>query len=94
VSSANVLATDSFTDFDLQVAISMGQECASVARAVRLEIERIWDRPGGADWVLNQFGCADLSPSPIDFLFVLGDIATAHASAIRSSTHSAPALTR
>jgi len=69
-SSGVVEANDNFTDFDLQIAIAMGQECASVARAVRLQIEDLW--ADQKDWVLSQFGC-DLE-TPDDFWFVLGDI--------------------
>jgi hypothetical protein len=73
-SSGVVLATDNYADFDLQIAITMGQECASVARAARLEIERLWEL-GQEDWILKQFGCEGLT-RPTDFLFVLGDIFT------------------
>jgi hypothetical protein len=73
-SSGVVLATDNYTDFDLQIAIAMGQECASVARAARIEIERLWEL-GQEDWILKQFGCEGLKRKT-DFLFVLGDIFT------------------
>jgi hypothetical protein len=69
-SSGVVLANDNYTEFDLQIGISMGQECASVARGARLEIERLLDS-GQQDWVLRQFGCEDV---PEDFAFVLGDV--------------------
>jgi pimeloyl-ACP methyl ester carboxylesterase len=76
-SSGVVLATDNFTDFDLQVAAALGEECAAVARAARLRIERIWESgPAGVAWILSQFGAEDLQPNATDFLFLLGDIFT------------------
>jgi len=43
-----------FTDFDLQDAISMGQECASIARKTRYQIEKLLETD--KDWVKRQFG--------------------------------------
>jgi pimeloyl-ACP methyl ester carboxylesterase len=72
-SSGVVLANDNYADFDLQIAITMGQECASVARSVRLQIEEMWENNESHKWMLHEFGCDDLE-TPEDFLFVLGDI--------------------
>jgi pimeloyl-ACP methyl ester carboxylesterase len=73
-SSGVVLATDNYADFDLQIGVAMGQECAAVARSVRLQIENFFAR-GEEKWVLERFGMADL-PDPDDFNFILGDIFT------------------
>jgi hypothetical protein len=58
-SSGVVLADDNYSNFDLQVGIAMGQECASVARSVRVELENLWEQ-GHKPWILKQFGCEGL----------------------------------
>jgi pimeloyl-ACP methyl ester carboxylesterase len=73
-SSGVVYATDNYTDFDLQIGIAMGEECAGVARTARRQIEALFAR-GEARWVLQQFGMSDL-PDADDFNFILGDIFT------------------
>ena len=53
-SSGVVYPILNFTDFDLQDAISMGQECAAVARHTRYQIEKLLKTDN--EWVKAQFG--------------------------------------
>ena len=70
-SSGVVLANNKYSDFDLQIAISMGQECAAVARNVRNRIDKLLlsdDR----DWLLSQFSAQGVEIEV--FRFVVGEI--------------------
>jgi hypothetical protein len=53
-SSGVVYPIRDFTDFDLQDAISMGQECAAIARKTRYEIEELLKTD--KDWIKSKFG--------------------------------------
>lgn len=71
-SSGVVLASNKFDDFDRQIAISMGQSCAAVARRVRRQVEALLDDPTTTDYVLELFGAKGVEKET--FRFVLGEI--------------------
>lgn len=71
-SSGVVYASNSYSDFDRQIAISMGQQCASVARRVRLHVDELLKDDASADWLLKQFNCSKLEKR--NFPLVLGEI--------------------
>ena len=73
-SSGVVLATDDYNDFDLQIAISMGEECASVARKTRMLVDELLDNEGTKDYVLNLFNSQGLTDQ--NFRFVIGEMFT------------------
>lgn len=72
-SSGVVLATDNYTDFDTQDAISMGQECATAARESRIQLMRLIDN-GEYAYVSKLFGMEGLNQE--DFYFVVGELFT------------------
>lgn len=72
-SSGVVMATDDYKDFDLQIAVSLGHECAAVARQARRALVQLVDE-GKYEWVAQQFGLGDLPE--FDFSFVIGEIFT------------------
>lgn len=72
-SSGVVLATDNFTDFDIQDEISMGQECAAAARESRIQLMRLIEN-GEYDYVSKLFGMEGLNQQ--DFYFVVGELFT------------------
>lgn len=72
-SSGVVLATDNFTDFDTQDAISMGQECAAAARESRIQLMKLIDN-GEYEYVSKLFGMEGLHQE--DFYFVVGELFT------------------
>lgn len=51
-SSGVVYPSENFTEFDLQDAISMGQECASLARKARIQIEELLETQEEYVWKL------------------------------------------
>jgi len=74
-SSGVVLASDDYQDFDLQDAVSMGQECASVARHTRYLIDSLLDESAEMNnYVKKQFNAENLSD--FNFRFVVGEIFT------------------
>ena len=73
-SSGVVYASDDFKDFDLQDAVSMGQECAAAARAARIKIDQMIDDPSTNEYIKNLFGAAGLTDQ--NFRFVIGEIFT------------------
>lgn len=72
-SSGVVLATDNFTDFDTQDAISMGQECAAAARESRIQLMELIEN-GQYEYVSNLFNMKGLNQE--DFYFVVGELFT------------------
>ena len=74
ISSAGVVfANDNMTNFDVQDAISMGQECAAVARMTRVQIDRLIETD--ESYIRSIFGLSDLFTKE-DLYFVFGDIFT------------------
>ncbi|OHT00601.1 Clan SC, family S28, unassigned serine peptidase [Tritrichomonas foetus] len=74
ISSAGVVfANDDMTNFDIQDAISMGQECASVTRQTRIKIDKLIETD--EQYVRKLFGLSDLFTKD-DFYFVFADIFT------------------
>ncbi|OHS93589.1 Clan SC, family S28, unassigned serine peptidase [Tritrichomonas foetus] len=74
-SSGVVLATDNFTDFDIQDSISMGQECAAAAREARLRLMRITESSEEQyQYIAKYFGMEGLNHQ--DFYFVVGELFT------------------
>ena len=70
-SSGVVLASNDYKEFDLQIAISLGQECAAVARNARRRIDELLESDD-RDWLLQQF---DASNVEVDvFRFVVGEM--------------------
>ena len=74
-SSGVVLANDNYTDFDLQDAVSMGQECAAAAREARIRLMRITERSEeDYQYITQLFNMEGLNHS--DFYFVVGEMFT------------------
>ena len=73
-SSGVVQAINNFTDFDLQDAISMGQECASVVRQTRFKIDHLMVTD--KDYLLNLFNATSLSSEPELFGNFIGELFT------------------
>ena len=75
-SSGVVLANDNYRDFDLQIAVSMGHECAAVARQARMKLERLMEQGDDKDWewIQQQFGAKGMRKD--DFYFVIGEMFT------------------
>ena len=76
ISSAGVLyANTDYRDFDIQDAISMGQECASVARTVRRLLTNLW--ASDKDYVMNLFGFPEaIRDSDFDFQLIIAEMFT------------------
>jgi pimeloyl-ACP methyl ester carboxylesterase len=72
-SAGVVFATNNYTDFDLQDAIAMGQECAAVARQTRLKLERLYAEDRA--YVLKLFNMPDFS-NDFDFYLSIGELFT------------------
>ena len=73
-SSGVVYPILNFTDFDLQDAISMGQECAAVARVTRYKIEKLLQT--NHDYVMKLFG-VDIDNYPLtdgEFMNFIGEV--------------------
>ncbi|EAY10768.1 Clan SC, family S28, unassigned serine peptidase [Trichomonas vaginalis G3] len=79
ISSSGVLyATNNFVEFDLQDAISMGQECAAIARQTRYQIEKLLEDPSDKAYVMNLFG-VDTEKYPLkdgEFMNFIGELFT------------------
>lgn len=74
ISSAGVVfANDNLTDFDRQVSISMGQECAAVARETRIRIDKLIDTE--EDYIRHIFNLSS-NFTKDDFYFLFADIFT------------------
>lgn len=75
-SSGVVLANDNYRDFDLQIAVSLGHECAAVARQARMKLEALMESGDENDWkwIQQQFHTGDLPKD--DFYFVIGELFT------------------
>lgn len=74
-SSGVVYATDNFVEFDTQDAISMGQECAAIARETRIKlVDMIEDDETYNNYISSLFGVQGLNKS--DFYFVIGELYT------------------
>lgn len=76
ISSAGVVyATDNYTDFDLQDAISMGHECAAVARNTRRRLTQLWE--SDKDLVMKLFEFPpDIRDSDFDFQLIIAELFT------------------
>ncbi|KAH0788616.1 Clan SC, family S28, unassigned serine peptidase [Histomonas meleagridis] len=73
-SSAGVLlASNNLTDFDLQDAISMGQECASIARHTRWEIDQLVDT--NREYIIDLLGF-NSNFSDFNIYYVVGELFT------------------
>ena len=74
ISSAGVVyANNDYTDFDLQDAISMGQECASVARSTRVKLTKMWETD--KDLVMQLFGFPPaIGESDFDFQLIIAEL--------------------
>ena len=70
-SSGVVLATDDFKDFDRQIEISLGHQCATAARTARRHIDYLLDN-GQADYVLKLFNAEGVTPDV--FRWVVGEM--------------------
>ena len=70
-SSGVVLASDDFGDFDRQIEISLGHECATQARIARRHIDYLLDN-GQEDYVLNLFNAKNVTADV--FRFVVGEM--------------------
>ena len=70
-SSGVVLASDDFGDFDRQIEISLGHECATQARIARRHIDHLLDN-GQEDYVLTTFDAKGVTPDV--FRFVIGEM--------------------
>ena len=74
ISSAGVVfANDNLTDFDIQVAISMGQECAAIARETRVQLDELIETD--ESYVRHLFNLSD-NFTKADFYFLFADIFT------------------
>ncbi|KAH0794362.1 Clan SC, family S28, unassigned serine peptidase [Histomonas meleagridis] len=73
-SSGVVLATDDYQDFDLQVAVSMGQECASAARHTRILIDQLMEDESTKAYVKEMFNASLLTD--MNFRFLIGELFT------------------
>lgn len=69
-SSGVVIASNKYEDFDRQIAISLGQSCASVARSIRRKVDELLETD--PEWLLATFGMTGLEPEI--FRFVLGEM--------------------
>jgi len=73
-SSGVVLATDDFPDFDIQDAISLGPECASLARSAVYKITQLMENDDEYQKLLEMFDMVGMPKD--DMYFVLGEIFT------------------
>ncbi|KAI5507253.1 serine-type peptidase protein [Trichomonas vaginalis G3] len=69
-SSGVVIASNNYEDFDRQIAISLGQSCASVAREIRRRTDELLETD--PDWLLATFNMTGLEKE--NFPLVLGEI--------------------
>ena len=69
-SSGVVYATNNYTEFDEQIAITQGQQCASVSREIRRRVDELLET--NPDWLLAQFNMTGLETE--NFYFVLGEL--------------------
>jgi pimeloyl-ACP methyl ester carboxylesterase len=69
-SSGVVYASNNYKEFDEQIAISLGQSCASVARKVRKQVDDLLETD--PEFLLNLFGMSGLEKK--NFPLVLGEI--------------------
>lgn len=63
--SGTVLAKEEYGEFDLQTAVSMGHECASVVRKAMREIESILERDG--EWLRRELGAEEVEDDEVLF---------------------------
>lgn len=73
-SSGVVYADDDFVEFDYQVAVSMGEECAAAARSARIKIDQMLDDPDSNEYIKNLFNASLLTDQ--NFRFVVGELFT------------------
>ncbi|KAH3755954.1 serine carboxypeptidase S28 family protein [Pelomyxa schiedti] len=73
-SSGVVDAVFNFTDFDLAVAIGMGQKCAQIMREMSTQIESFLGIPDGNSYVKKIFNATGMSDN--DFMWMLSDAET------------------
>ena len=73
-SSGVVLATDDFPDFDIQDAISLGPECATLARSAVYKITQMLENEEDKNILLQMFDMVGMPKN--DMYFVLGEIFT------------------
>ena len=69
-SSGVVYATNNYAEFDEQIAITHGEQCASVAREIRRRVDELL--VSNPDWLLAQFNMTGLETE--NFYFVLGEL--------------------
>jgi serine protease 16 len=70
-SSGVVLASDDFKDFDKQIQISLGHQCAAAARTARRRIDTLLYN-GNEDYVLKLFNAEGVTKEV--FQFVVGEM--------------------
>lgn len=71
-SSGVVLAQKEFTDFDKQIEISLGHQCAAACRTARRHIDTLLETEEGTQYVLNLFNANGVEPDI--FRFVVGEL--------------------
>lgn len=77
ISSAGVVyAIRDYQDFDLQDAISMGHECAAVARHTRIQIDKLLKTD--KEFVMRLFNCSDkfIDEDNHQFQYFIGELYT------------------